>query len=113
MEGLVDGLVEGLWTVKMLKDKADRGRPVPMGVSLAESGPLEGLGAVQDGWPEDFGDVLGAVGKGSGCFNCGEDHFLRECPYKGKGKGKGGVQGDWIGGKADWWKGGGKGDMKG
>ena len=60
--------------------------------------------------------VLGALGKGGGCWICGGTHFQRECPYKGKGKGKaegfkgvglkGGTKGDGGG-----WKGKGKGQI--
>ena len=56
---------------------------------------------------------MAALGKGSGCFICGGNHFQRECPYKGKGKGKVGWKGDWGYGKADWLKGSSKGGMKG
>ena len=52
----------------------------------------------------------GPKGKGKTgvqCFVCGENHYARDCPSKGDGKG------DWKGkGKGDW-KGKGKGDWKG
>ena len=77
------------------------------GQTNQEQGNQDGGG--YEGYGYDGSEVLAAIGKGSGCYTCGGDHFQRECPYKGKGKGKTGWKGETNFGKSDWSKGLGKG----
>jgi len=47
-----------------------------------------GKGFTGKGYPSK-GDSSGKGGPKGGCFNCGGQHWVSECPSKGKGKGKG------------------------
>ena len=94
----------------MATEKAQQSKLVSMDISAASAGTLGGLGSPQ---PDDFGDQSGfgdqgvdAISQGARCWTCqGVGHLARNCPLKGKGKGKGDF------GKGG--KGGPKGDEKG
>ena len=71
------------------------------GPSPMDVGHVEG----REEYEEEEENHIGALGKGSGCFNCGwRGHIARVCPTPAG-------RGEWKGGSD--WKGGGKGESKG
>ena len=88
-----------------------KGGAVPMEVDGLDEGGGE---AWEEDWGDDGGGTIGAVYPNTRCYFCqGFGHMARECPQKGKGKGKDGGRGGKGKGGGFETKGGGKGGKGG